>query len=759
MIAVTSTTEKFLSCKETLVETYTLSGGGVEFVIPATIDLFACVRNSVNTLKIEIVRQNDQQTSVNAKSVDQINAQLKLSSAIKFASAESVTILASRNIDVTKLFPNSATLSRTFAGARREDLASLLPSKTRILPSQSEVAVKSTTSSEKTDRVLAAQLRDPGSSTAGFLPLDTVAAISATSISERAVAVVPVGAAKTKIVLADPTRIDVKMKITYPGSIKDLTGCKIRVTVRARNVEAQVLTLRPSIASFLEVSDVPVLPPRVVGGTSELGRARIFVTQQDKLSDAVSVSARSVKDYTQPATGFSTVVESTKCAFGQTVAIDLSLSSASVVRVHPVRDDTISPVFGSVVIGKVRRGPERFSSATYSSLIAVNSPTGISLDLVTTEQQVEAALLRRFDIRSGTYTTLSTAPVLVSTVSGLIDDSVEDLAIVRYEIDLYKSNGDVIRKAAVSDIVTRMEPRDIVSAEITVEPIVVGNQVVKISIVPAVKQNDVNFLIEYIKGLGIETAFQTDLESLRKSLLNCVKFDVTRYDMQSGETKYVGETSGEIEDDIDDVKISSKFLYVFDAFVRSPSQLTDVISDRSSRPVGSSPKITKIGLHITKADIDKLGSQTVNSLSDARRFFSRSNFETGTMPSAPASDGFRDGRTGDIFLLRVTVAPVLPIVTAIEVKSVRNLPVILWKVSGNTRLIDRYVVTGTSSDATWTVAAAGSVGTSAALQVTDTLAHTFPRYVSYSVYPVYLDGRSGSAVTADAVLIDRTREV
>jgi hypothetical protein len=105
------------------------------------------------------------------------------------------------------------------------------------------------------------------------------------------------------------------------------------------------------------------------------------------------------------------------------------------------------------------------------------------------------------------------------------------------------------------------------------------------------------------------------------------------------------------------------------------------------------------------------------------------------------------------------VVPALPTVSSVQVQTVRSLPVIFWKASGDTQLIDRYVVTGTSSGSTWTVAPAGNIGAAASLQVTDALPHTLPRYITYSVYPVYLDGRTGATVSAGPVLIERIREV
>ena len=183
-----------------------------------------------------------------------------------------------------------------------------------------------------------------------------------------------------------------------------------------------------------------------------------------------------------------------------------------------------------------------------------------------------------------------------------------------------------------------------------------------------------------------------------------------------------------------------------------------MINDRSSRPVGVNPKITRLGLHITKADVDKINTQTT-TLSDSRRFFSRSNFETGTMPSQPSTDGFADGQTGDVFLSRVTVSPTLPAVTSVNVQKSRDMPVILWRMTGDIRLIDRYVVTGQSSGATWVVSPAGVTGTSAYLQVTDLIPHTLPRYVTYSVYPVYLDGKIGESVVSSMTLLENTRVI
>ena len=757
MIAVSSSSTTFVSGQESKIEVYE-SKSETEIIVPVTIDLITCLKEGVSTISLEVLRQVDQLGS-KFRTIDQVNNHLKQKGRVREILSETVVVLASKNIDITTLIPNTALFEKSLANGTRNQIASLFAPKMMIVPSQQETTTTLPSSVKGSDRQFVERLQDPSFQNMGSLPLDTVASIAATSLDSRTrVSVVPVSAPKTKISLADASKTQVKISISYPGPAKDLNGCKVRITVRSKNVESQVLTFNPSIPTILETSRVPYRPPVVTGGFGAYGKANISITQVDDLADTLTVVMRAIKDYTLPSTGFETVADKIACKKGETVLLTIDTPYPSIVRAHPSAGDVVSPVFGSAVLGSVRRGTERFSSTTRSSIVAVNSSNGISIDFATSDLKAEAVLLRRIDLRSGSQTTLTTGPVTVSSVNGFIDTGVEDLTSVKYEADLYRSNGDVARSIATSEIVTRIEPREIVGADITVTPISTGNQIVKISIVPSVKQNDVNFLIDYIKNLGLETAFQTDLESLRKSLLNCVKFDVTRYDLQTGEAKYVGQTSSTIDDDITDVKISSNFLYVFEAFVRSPSQLTDVINDRSNRPVGVNPKITRLGLHITKSDVDKIHTQ-ITALSDSRRFFSRSNFETGTMPSQPSMDGFADGQTGDIFLSRVTVSPTLPAVTSVNVQKSRDMPVILWRMSGDIRLIDRYVVTGQSSGATWVVSPAGVTGTSAYLQVTDLIPHTLPRYVTYSVYPVYLDGKIGESVVSSMTLLENTRVI
>jgi len=276
--------------------------------------------------------------------------------------------------------------------------------------------------------------------------------------------------------------------------------------------------------------------------------------------------------------------------------------------------------------------------------------------------------------------------------------------------------------------------------------------------VPSVKSNDVNFLINYVKSIGLDAAFQADLETIKKSLLNCVKFDVLRYDLLTGEESFVGQTDSSIIDDIEDVNIASSFLYICEAFIRSPSQLTDVIEDRANNPVGINPDITRLGLHITKANVDPKPA-VKRQISPARKNFSRSNFETGTMPAAPAKDGFRDGRTGDVFTAKASVVPSFPIVSNVTSLYRSSGVSITWSVTGNVRLVDRFQVYAQSSGSTWTVSSASVPGNVQMYQVHDANTYTLPRYIKYYVVPVFLDGTQGNAAYSQEILLEKQQEI
>jgi hypothetical protein len=755
MIALSKQTATFLQCQKDQIEAYFVSSG-IEIAIPTTIDLAQCLHKGALTVKVELIKQIEN-VKISGSSIAQINSQLKSSTLARNITSDSTQVLASKSLDVTRLIPNTVPRGQDFSILTIEEIRSLFRplSTLAVSPDEAVAQVNTREVTQKTDRVLADEGRDPATQKIGSFPIDTVSALRATSVTDQFLVstLSPALPPKTRLVLSDSSRAPVRVVVKYTGSRNDIAGSKIRITVRAKNLEAQVLTLRPQISDLLKRSELPTRPPKVTAGVASSGVLKAFVTQQDDFADAVVVSGRRVKDYTSPTTGFSVLTSKIDCKKGQTVAVSLNEAGRWILRAHPVRSGRTSPIFSSIVAGKTNpRTP------AFASIVAINTQSGVSVDFITTDSKADRVLIRRVDVRSKTVSLLTQAPVTVSSAVGLIDTEIEDLASVVYEADLYRVNGDVVQRCAISESVTRLEPRGIVGAQIVATPVTSGNQVVQITITPDIKQNDVNFLVEYIKGIGLEASFQTDLETLKKSLLDCVKFDVTRFDLQTGESKFVGETSSSIEDDIDDVKISSNFLYLIDAFVRSPSQVTDVINDRSNRPTGVNPKVTRLGLHIAKSDIDKINTKS-STLSDARRFFSRSNFETGTMPSTPATDGFADGRTGDTFTARVAVNPPLPTVSAVSVTKIAGIPTVSWEITGDAGLIDRYVVLGKSGGTTWTAGTASSVGASTVLQFTDHNTYPLPRYVTYSVHPVYLTGRSGDPMTAQAIFLEDVREV
>jgi hypothetical protein len=591
------------------------------------------------------------------------------------------------------------------------------------------------------------------------MPLDTAASLASTVIHNKGYAVSTLSPdIAGREILASVSYSSEKIGITVTGKATrdQISSSYIRITARSKTSELQVVTVRTSLVALYDRSRVPTQSPAVVGSFAATDRLIVTATQKDSLADSVIVSYRPVKDY-QTARAGSQIVTKVPCLPGQSVRVPLMISESAVVRVHSAAGDKQSASFGSFVASRQMRGKERHSPFPIASLIAYNSTSGVSLSLISKDSSISAVTIRRRNIRTGEVYYVTKNPVKVSNLQDFVDESVADLTHVEYLADIYTKKGDMY-SAAARAAVFRLKPRGIISASVVATPNITGNQTVEIKITSSVKSNDVNFLINYVKSIGLELVFQADLESVKKSLLNCVKFDVIRYDLQTGETSFVGQTDSTIIDDIEDVKIASRFLYTCEASIRSPSQLTDVIADRSIKPTGINPDITRLGLHITKSDVEAREAGK-KQISTARKNFSRSNFETGTMPAAPATDGFRDGRTGDIFTAKASVVPTFPIVSNVAVFRHGKGITVTWEATGNTSLVDRFQVHAQSSGSTWTVTSASVPGAMQTYQVHDANAYTMPRYIKYYIVPVFLDGTKGDAVYSQEILLEKQQEI
>jgi hypothetical protein len=756
MIAGNKSTEKIFSVTEQGVDLRS-KDGTLEVAFPLTIDLAACLKTSVVTLHCEII-QPRQPALTSTRSVEDFNKSVKQRLPDQADPTQQDTVLFSYEIDVTKLIPNNFVNSVNSTDTIEAIRAKFPPSAALSVDRSEKVKTRSVKEGSQSDLTTARQKRaDPGAIRNGSLPLDTTAALSGTQTrigSLETSARKPDDGEQSKLASASTDKRSVLVNLRTRLTTNQISSSSIRVTARSRSEEIQVEVVKPNFSSLYTLSKVLTQAPSVVGSFTASGNAIVRVTQRDPEADRVIVCYREVKDLSYAVKGIQTNETALLCRPGQTVTVSIPVTSNAIVRVHPASGSVSSPIFGSCFVRKTNAGREK-DHQSIASLIAIPGEKGVSINAIIRDANATAGILKRTDLRSGQVTYVTPAPVVAEGLSEFLDDQVSDLSNNEYSVDLISTKGDVTVDAAKTRI-KFVRPRGLISASLTLTPVVEGNQLIKISISSSVKSNDVNFLINYIKSSGLDLPFQTDLETLRKSLLNCVKFDVVRFDLRTGDAKFVGQTDAEIVDDIDDVKVASNFLYVCEAFVRSPSQLTDVITDRANQTSSVNPDITRLGLHISKLNVD---TPFTRSISTARRNFSRSNFETGTMPAAPSRDSFRDGATGDVFSARVTVRPRLPTVSNAAVSIHDSDPVVTWSVVGDPRMVDRFVVTATSSGATWTAAVASFPGPIQKFAVQDTNDYSRPRYLTYEVFPVYLDGTQGESSTTNEILIDRVREI
>ncbi len=730
------------------------TGDACEITFDLTIDAASCLYNDITTINCEILSQS-RPRSFDDGTIEGFNKAADEFSKTGISSEEKV--VGKRVVDVTTCIPNSITRSIK-AGASISEIRSLFPTRSivKITPGSSLEQIP--TSQRSSDLLFVSAKTDPGSAKTGTYPRDATSSLSAVKRSSARRAATPDLDESANAVITAQSTSSQKIRVRMTTSVGEelLGGCFIRMIAEKSGLEQQTHIVRPDFVSLLARSKSPTIPPEMHGSMTRAGRVVVRLKQVDKDATGISITARTVSDYHTPTRGFVHVVANAACPPGQTVTLPLQIASNSVIRAYAVRGDKTSSAFSSIVTNSHRR----IDSPITASLAAYNSASGIQLIPIVSDDRLSAVTITREDLRTGIKVNVTPTPVAVAKINTLVDTTASDLARYRYSINLYTKSGDYRADAGRCDI-SVLKPREIVAGTVIATYAPSNNQVVNIKIDAAVKSNDVNFLISYMLASGLSVPFQADLETLKKSLQNCVKFDVIRYNMMSGEAKFVGQTDSLLVDDIEDVSVRTSFLYTCEAFISSPSQLTDVIADRANNPKGLNPAITRLGLHMTKLDIDGAANKTVvkPALSNARRFFSRSNFETGTMPASSPTDAFTDGRTGDVLSTSVSVSPILPRVTVVKSMIHKGKPHIEWQYTGNLSYIDRFEVTASVKGAKWTVASASYASHGTRFIVKDDEKHDLPRSIVYSVTPIYLGGNPGDTVSATPLVIEELRTI
>ncbi len=703
-----------------------------------TVDTTLCMRNNVVTLTSEIITPSQENVQRVNTSAD-FNRRADQKSRQKFIRAGNERSLAKFEIDVTKLVSNydAKSLSQQLDVVRTRSVVS---------SGENDTVEAGSSQVRPADFREITLGRDPGAQRPGFLPNDGLAAFSSLSSKGRPVLSSPVNKqTPARIVsVADTTR-QTQVTLRIPGN-GPTDGLKLRV--RAFNKLGVILSQETqlNLAQFEINARVPLIPPIVSASFSDLATLSVSVTQRDPSADTVAIITREVKDFRQPIAGFTRTLYKLQCLPGQTTTFRIAgLSTSVLLRGFAQKGDTASNEFTGTVaklpfnVAKMRSRP-----TPITVLVCTNSLEGVNFYVSDTTLQAGAVMIRRKNLRNGEVVWITNRPRALNEIDKIVDTTATDLAEYEYSTSVYTRTGDV-RHEDSTFYIKRLRPRQIVNVSIAATPRIEENQTVEVSIASSIKPNDVNFLIDFMKASGLDVPFQSDLTTLKDSLLNCVKFEVYRVDLQTGEIKYVGQTSDRVVDDIDDVRVRSKIYYYCTAFVRSPSQLTSIIEDRANRTTSVNPDLTRLGLHITKADISQASLGAARRvLSKDRKFFSRQNFETGTMPGAPARDAFLDGETGDTASFVTEVVPSPPTVSKVTVQNRSGGQTVSWIVNGDTSLIDRYEVEATSSSARWTITSAGHASSSQRCVIQDRTGYETGRQIRYLVTPVYLDGERGA---------------
>lgn len=748
MIAKVARTPGLFSILAETLDMRSVASSATKMVsVEIEIDTTLCLRAGILSLDVDLVRTPVRPGSPLTSPSD-FNRAAKSKSLTKFDADRLDKIVSSAKVDVTLLVPNSS--AKIISSGQR-----VTASRLKFEPDSSERAVDRKIPGDQ-DRQAIAAGRDPATQSLGSLPLDSLAAVSSLSLSGRRATAVPIAKPRSAFVEENAAIRRVRVELSVePGDAAGIASLRARARSKAGIIDEKTSTI--NFAQVGRLARQPMIPPDAVAAFTQLGKVIVTATQRDPLGTDVIIAVRSSKDYIRASEGFSERTYKFSCPYPETRSWTIDgIVETAVVRVFAAAGEVATSEFTSSVVKLPSLVARDEKTIAESSLVCTNLDAGIGFYIDTSgRSNVSSVMIRRVDTRNGAVYAVTNRPTTSAAARNTVDETCSDLVTYDYHLDIYTQSGDVLKSASVFKI-RRIKPRKIIGVSISAlaRTIATGREVA-ISIESDIVKNDVDFLVDFMRDSGLDLPYQEDLTALKNSLLNCVKFDVYRTNLQTGETKFVGQTAKDIVDTVEDSLTRSRMLYFARAFIRSPSQAADIVGDRANNNIAINPDVSRLGLHITKADVSRSSSGLSTEVSKTRKFFSRENFETGTMPRRPAIDAFRDGETGDTAETVILFEPPSVTVGKVEVVTHTGVPTVSWVVAGSPLAVDRYIVEGISSGARWSVASAAHATQSTSCTVQDRTRLDPGRIMQYAVTPIYLDGSAGTTSTSSAYEVPR----
>tara|TARA_Y100000034_G_scaffold136369_1_gene212432 strand:- start:242 stop:2812 length:2571 start_codon:yes stop_codon:yes gene_type:complete len=267
-----------------------------------------------------------------------------------------------------------------------------------------------------------------------------------------------------------------------------------------------------------------------------------------------------------------------------------------------------------------------------------------------------------------------------------------------------------------------------------------------------------DFLVEAIQSAGLSDLFQNDVEKIKDSLKNVIVFSIERFDHTSGETVNMGVFLGGEVLDNDPVMgpiANRKYTYRATALMRSPLELIEEIKASLSESEMTQSEINNPAARLSRSSSEELDP----NFSD--KFYSRSSFKRGTLSygsalsESTAQDRFEKNPTGDFFEIEVDLLNGLPTVNSPMITQISQKGILVeWSVSGNSSIIDCFIVSSVRPDGRFIAGASHNVNSNGSYVFIDRDVKDYEGTIHYEVMPVMLDGNIGDIVASTSIVVE-----
>lgn len=555
------------------------------------------------------------------------------------------------------------------------------------------------------------------------------------------------------------TTIDVSETLDIPVGLLQMDEFYLILTlVDNKGIELQTINITVPHTRNVAALQIPVLPPKMeILQTGLPGKNVINVKQTDPNATGVSIYRKELRTGTAIMDAAFSFVGSVDCTVSQDfqrIEDIVNNSNPIIYRAIPYNSNgTLSAEFTSVGAKPAKFPSKKVNRRrNFTSLSGDIVSGGISIEIRDVPPGVSIVRLYRKDMTIHERTrTLVTTPSLITdeeTLSPIFvtDNDVKTNRIYEYQVELLYPDGDI--ETGSSNLVIEYNPisANVVDTSVS-KPVVVQNGVdldVQFTIESSIMPKNLDAVKSALTAQGLSQFYDGAMADERQNFQNIIAFGVTRTNLTTGEVEDFGVITDRSFSDsklgpVQGVKplvSGNEYRYTITTFFRSAETTLSTVEREVITGTNTSYMLKPSRwLHPVTLNAGNLVS--VRSLV---RNHSKTTFSFGSV--------------GNITSTVVSLADITPsIVEAKAQKLGQRSTLIQWRVQGNIKKIDHFIVILEMVGMRTVVGKCHNISESNYFQFVDALDNGEHGKLTYYIMPVYYDFSRGTEASTNEVLI------